>query len=33
MLVFCIDALSHVVSSSRHNIMTKRKETKRQINV
>jgi len=32
MLVFCIDALSHVVSSS-HNIMTNRKGTKRQINV
>ena len=28
MLVFCIVTLFHVVSSSRHNIMTKRKETK-----
>jgi len=33
MLVFCIVILSHVVSSIRHNIMTKTKETKRQINV
>ena len=29
MLVFCIDALSHVVSSSRHNIMTKMKRDKK----
>jgi hypothetical protein len=28
MFVFCIVILSHVVSSSRDNIMTKRKETK-----
>jgi len=33
MPVFCIVTLAHTVSSRRHNIMTKRKETKRSKNM